>query len=326
MENTVQTNKPNAAQKILKVLLKQKAGFAIILFFIIMPFASPYFLTRTNLSSLLLQVTILLFMAVGVTFTIISGDCDLGLGLNMCLAGIVALQLQHYLPLAAILPCVLLVGLVIGVIDAFVIVDQGANAFIMTLGMMFLLRGICLVLTHGSPIAGVSQKFVRFGNGTFLGINYITWLAIAAFLVGWWVLTHTAFGRNCYAVGGNKSVAEYSGINIRKHKWICFIISAVMASFAGYCFAAELNSGSAVYGENTALLVNCGVVVGGTPFNGGRGGMVQSLIGIFLFGLLENSMNLLNVTSYIQQLIRGLVIVFVIAMDRYEVKRRLRDV
>ena len=286
----------------------------------------PFFLTGTNQSALLLQVTILLIMGVCVTFAIISGDCDLSLGANMCLSGIVAILLQKYLPFELILPAVLLVGLLIGAVNAFIIVNQGANAFIMTLGMMFLLRGIALVLTDGQPISGNSQKFVNFGNGKLLGINYITWLAIALFFIGWWVMRNTAFGRNCYAVGGNKSVAEYAGINVKRHKWIAFIVSAMGAALAGYCFSAELNSGSAVYGEMTALLINCGVVVGGTPFNGGRGGMVQSLIGLFLFGLLENSMNLLNISSYTQQLVRGLVIVAVIAMDLYAAKKRRLDV
>lgn len=314
------------AKKVWNVLKQQKALLAIIIFYIVMPFLSPHFLTGRNQSSLLLQITILLIMAIGVTFVIISGDCDLSLGTNMCLAGVISILLQKYLPLPAILPVVLLVGLAIGIVNSFIIVNQGANAFIMTLGMMFLLKGIALVLTNGHPISGSSQSYVNFGNGRFLGLNYITWVAIILFFAAFWVMRHTSFGRNCYAVGGNKDVAEYSGINVKRHKWIAFCISAVMAALAGYCYSAELNSGSAVYGENTALLINCGVVVGGTPFNGGRGGMVQSLIGIFLFGLLENALNLLNVSSYLQQFIRGVVIVFVIAMDFYAEKRRRRDV
>lgn len=320
MESTVKM------KKISGILFKQKALIAIIAFYIVMSFLSPYFLTATNQVALLLQITVLLFMAIGVTFVIISGDCDLCLGANMCVSGIIAIQLQEYLSLPMIFIVVLLVGLAIGLVNSFIIVYQGANAFITTLGMMYLLRGVALVLTDGKPITGQSQGYVEFGNGTFLGINYITWLAIGLFILAVWVMRSTSLGRNCYAVGGNKSVAEYSGINIKKHKTIVFCISAMSAALAGFCYSAYLNSGSSVYGENTALLINCGVVVGGTPFNGGRGGMIQSLIGIFLFGLLENALMLLNVSSYIQQLVRGIVIVFVIAMDFYSEKRRLRDV
>lgn len=318
--------KTQKAAHIWKVLKKQKAALAILAFFIVMPFLSPYFLTGTNMSSLLLQVTILLIMAFGVTFCIVSGECDLSLGTNMCLSGILAILLQQYLPLPVILLVVLLVGLVIGAINAFIIVDQGANSFICTLGMMMVLRGVSLVASGGRPVSGSSEAYVHFGNGKFLGINFITWVAIAMFFVCWWVMTHTQFGRNCFAVGGDKSVAAYSGINVNRHKRITFLISAMCAALAGFCFSAELNTGSATYGENTALLVNCGVVVGGTPFNGGYGGIVQSLIGIFLLGVLENAMSLKNISSYYQQLIRGAVIVFVIAMDCYARKKKREDV
>lgn len=318
--------KSKKAAQMWKVLRKQKAALAIVALFIIMPFLSPYFLTGTNLTALMLQVTILMIMAFGVTFCIVSGDCDLSLGTNMCLAGIIAIKLQQYLPLPAILLVVLAVGLLIGAINAFIIVDQGANAFITTLGMMMVLRGASLVASGGKPVSGSSQMYVYFGNGKFLGVNFITWIAIAMFFVCWWIMTHTQFGRNCFAVGGDKGVAAYSGINVKRHKRITFLISAMCAAFAGFCFSAELNSGSATYGENTALLVNCGVVVGGTPFNGGYGGIVQSLVGIFLLGILENAMSLKNISSYYQQLIRGAVIVSVIAMDCHARKKKREDV
>lgn len=319
----MQNSKTAAAWAAVK---KQKAAVAILAFFIAMPFLSPFFLTSQNLSSLMLQVTILLIMAFGVTFCIVSGECDLSLGLNMCLAGILSIRLQQYLPLWAILLVVIGVGAVIGLVNAFIIVDQGANAFICTLGMMMLLRGVSLVASNGSPVAGTSKAYIHFGNGKLLGLNHITWVAFIMFLICWWVMTHTQFGRNCYAVGGDKNVAAYSGINVKRHKRITFVISAAAAALAGFCFSAELNSGSATYGENTALLVNCGVVIGGTPFNGGYGGIVQSLLGVFMLGVLENAMSLLNVSSYYQQLTRGIVIVFVIAMDCRARKKKREDV
>ena len=309
-----------------KTLKKQKAALAIILIAIVMTFLSPYFWTGNNLSSLLLQVTTLWIMAFGVTFCIISGECDLSLGANMCLAGIVAIKLQPYLPLFGIIAVVLLLGVVIGLANAFISVHQGANSFIVTLGMMMLLKGICLVVTDGQPIAGNSSVYANFGSGQLFGVYNITWIAVAVFILCLFTLNRTQFGRNCFAVGGDKGVASYSGIDVKRHKSVTFIIAAVSAALAGYCLSAELNAGSATYGDNTALLINCGVVVGGTPFNGGYGGMVQSLIGVLLFGLLENAMNLKNITPYVQQLIRGIVIVFVIAMDCYARKKKREDV
>lgn len=309
-----------------KVLKKQKATLAILLIAAAMTFLSPYFWTGNNMSSLLLQVTTLWIMAFGVTFCIISGECDLSLGANMCLTGIVAIKLQPYLPLAAIVVVVLALGAVIGLVNAFISVDQGANSFIVTLGMMMLLKGVCLVITDGQPIAGHSTAYAKFGSGQLLGIYNITWIAVIVFAICLYTLNRTQFGRNCFAVGGDKSVAAYSGINVKRHKRSTFVIAAVAAALAGFCLSAELNAGSATYGDNTALLINCGVVVGGTPFNGGYGGMVQSLIGVLLFGLLENAMNLKSITPYVQQLIRGVVIVFVIAMDCYARKKKREDV
>ena len=313
-------------KKVLKNLTKQKAFLAVLIICIFMSFYNRYFLTAQNLSALLLQVTILWMMAFGVTFCIISGECDLSLGANMCLCGIISIKLLPYFPLWGILVIVLGVGAVVGMVNAFISVNQGANSFIVTLGMMMLLKGICLVMTDGAPISGNSSSFVAFGTGHFLGIYNITWVAILLFVLALFAMKRTQFGRNCYAVGFSKEVAEYSGIGVKKHLWITFILSACSAALAGFCLSAELNSGSAAYGDNTALLINCGVVVGGTPFNGGYGGMIQSLIGVFLFGLLENVMNLLAVTPYMQMLVRGVIIVFVIAMDCYAKKKKREDV
>lgn len=313
-------------KKSLKTLTKQKAFLAVVVICALMSVFNRYFLTAQNLSSLLLQVTILWIMAFGVTFCIISGECDLSLGANMCICGIIAIKLLPYLQIWVILIVVLLVGAVVGAVNAFISVNQGANSFIVTLGMMMLLKGICLVMTDGAPIAGTSKTFVAFGTGSILGVYNITWVAVLLFVISLWVMKRTEFGRNCYAVGYSKDVAAYSGVAVKRHLWVTFIISACSAALAGFCLSAELNSGSAAYGDNTALLINCGVVVGGTPFNGGYGGMVQSLIGVFLFGLLENVMNLLAVTPYMQMLIRGILIVLVIGMDCYARKKKREDV
>lgn len=312
----------SVSNKLFTGLKKQKALVAILVLFVIMPILSPYFLTVYNMSSLILQVSILMIMAIGITYCMISGDCDLSVGLHMCFAGIIAMKLQTVLPLPMILIAVLVMGALIGAVNAFIVVDQGANSFITTLGMMFLLKGMSLYASGGAALSGTSQGYIAFGTGQFLGLYYISWVAIILVVINAWIITHTAFGRNCYAVGGDSDVAAYSGINVKKHRRIAFIISGVFAALAGFCLAAEMNSISATYGENTSLLVNCGVVVGGTPFNGGYGGVIQSCIGIFFLGALENAMNILNISSYNQQLIKGIVIVAVIASGFYANKKK----
>lgn len=319
--------KDSKKAKLAAILMKQKATVAIIVLFVFMSLINSHFLTGNNMSSLLLQVSILMIMAIGVSFCIISGDCDLSLGAQMCVAGILAINLQRYLPLWAILAVVLLVGVVIGIINAIIVVDQGANSFIVTLGMMMALKGVALVLSNGKPVTSISTAYTDFGNGRFLGIYNITWVVIILLVVCAYVIKHTQFGRNCFAIGGGTmGVAEYTGIKVKRHRRIIFVISALGAALAGFCLSAELGSGSATYGETTALLVNCGVVVGGTPFNGGYGGIIQSAIGIFLFGLLDNSMSLQNMDAYTQQFVKGMVIVAVVALDCYARKKKRENV
>jgi ribose transport system permease protein len=136
----------------------------------------------------------------------------------------------------------------------------------------------------------------------------------------------TAFGRNLYAIGGDYEVARYSGINVIRTKWLAFVISGAAAGLAGVLLSSKLNTGSAVYGETTALVVNCGVVVGGTSFAGGIGGIPQSALGLLVFGLLDNVMNMLGITSYFQVLLKGAAIVIIIWLDCFNQKRKRETV
>jgi ribose transport system permease protein len=135
-------------------------------------------------------------------------------------------------------------------------------------------------------------------------------------------MRYTQFGRNLYAIGGDYEVARYSGIDVIRTKWMGFVLSGVAAALAGVLLSSKLNTGSSVYGETTALVVNCGVVVGGTSFAGGIGGIPQSGLGLLVFGMLDNVMNMLGITSYYQVLLKGAVIVAIIWMDCFANKRK----
>jgi ribose/xylose/arabinose/galactoside ABC-type transport system permease subunit len=147
-------------------------------------------------------------------------------------------------------------------------------------------------------------------------------IMLVCFAFSYWLMRYTQFGRNLYAIGGDYDVARYSGINVIRTKWIGFVISGAAAGLAGVLLSSKLNTGSPVYGETTALVVNCGVVVGGTSFAGGIGGIPQSALGLLVFGLLDNIMNMLNITSYYQVMLKGAVIVGIIWMDCFANKRR----
>ena len=165
--------------------------------------------------------------------------------------------------------------------------------------------------------------FVKLANGLAFGfLPNVILVTIILMILFHLLLRYTAFGRNCYAIGGGYDVALYSGINVIKTKWMTYVICGMTAAAGGIMLSSQLNTGSSIYGDNTALLVNCGVVVGGTSFAGGIGGIPQTAIGLLLFSVLENAMNSLMISPYIQQATKGVLIVLIIWLDCYTIKRK----
>jgi ribose transport system permease protein len=215
-----------------------------------------------------------------------------------------------------------LFGGIVGLINGFLVVQQKTEPFIITLGMGLLLTGIAQQLTDAHPLPAKNHDFMMISNGDFYGIPNLVLIMFVCFGISYWIMRYTQFGRNLYAIGGDYEVARYSGIDVIKTKWFGFVLSGVAAALAGVLLSSKLNTGSSVYGETTALVVNCGVVVGGTSFAGGIGGIPQSGLGLLVFGMLDNVMNMLGITSYYQVLLKGAVIVTIIWMDCFANKRR----
>jgi ribose transport system permease protein len=215
-----------------------------------------------------------------------------------------------------------LFGAVVGFVNGFLVVQQKTEPFIITLGMGLLLTGVAQQLTDAHPIPAKNPNFMLIGNGDVYGVPNLVLIMLVCFAFSYWLMRYTQFGRNLYAIGGDYDVARYSGINVIRTKWIGFIICGAAAGLAGVLLSSKLNTGSPVYGETTALVVNCGAVVGGTSFAGGIGGIPQSALGLLVFGLLDNCMNMLGITSYYQVMLKGVVIVGIIWMDCFASKRR----
>lgn len=309
------------------VITKQKAVVASLAILIIMLFFDTNFYTTFNMMELLKSVSILEILAFGVTLTVICGGCDLSVGGVMCLSGILAIQFMEHMPMWLALLLAVLAGGVVGFVNGFFIVYQKTEPFIITLGTGMLLKGLNQQLTDAHPISPNGMDFMELSNGKLFGVvpNLVI-VMIAVFFLMLYVLRYTAFGRNCYAIGGDYDVAVYSGINVIFTKWAAYVICGMTAALGGIMLSSLLNSGSSTYGDTTALLVNCGVVVGGTSFAGGIGGIPQSAVGLMVFGLLENSMNMLFIDAYVQQILKGVVIVAIIWLDCYGRKRKRETV
>ena len=307
---------------LLALATKQKAFLAIVGMLVAMAFFPTNFYTAFNLLDMLNSTSILLILAFGVTLTVISGGCDLSIGGILVVAGIIAIKLLDVMPIWAAILCAVAFGAFVGFINGFLVVQQKTEPFIITLGMGMLLTGVAQQLTDARPVPASNPDFMMIGNGDFFGVPYLVIIMLVCFVAAHWLMRYTAYGRNLYAIGGDYEVALYSGINVVRTKWIAFVISGAAAALAGVLLSSKLNTGSSIYGETAALIVNCGVVVGGTSFAGGIGGIPQSALGLLVFGILDNAMNMLGISSYIQILLKGAVIVGIIWMDCFYRKRK----
>ena len=324
----MQTTFAAFGKRSLRALTKQKAIIAILIMLIVMLFFKTKFYTSYNLLNVLKDAAVNEIIAFGVTLTVIAAGCDLSVGGVMCLSGIVSIQLINggMIVWLAILIAVLC-GAAVGFINGFLVVQQKTEAFIITLGTGMLIKGINQQLTDAHPVSCTNMEFMKIANGKIAGVipNLALYMIVIGLLV-YALLRYTSYGRNLYALGGDYDVAKYSGINVISTKWIAFILSGALAAVAGVLLSSKLNTGSSIYGDDTALMVNCGVVVGGTSFAGGVGGILQSFIGLMVLQLLTNCMNMLGIAPYLQQVCQGIVIVAIIWLDCFGRKRKREDV
>ena len=324
----MQTTFAAFGKRSLRALTRQKAVIAILAMLILMLFFKTNFYTSYNLLNVLKDAAVNEIIAFGVTLTVIAAGCDLSVGGVMCLSGIVSIQLINsgmnmYL---AILLAVLS-GAAVGFVNGFLVVQQKTEPFIITLGTGMLIKGINQQLTDAHPVSCTNMEFMKIANGKIGGVipNLALYMIVIGLLI-YALLRYTSYGRNLYALGGDYDVAKYSGINVISTKWIAFILSGALAAVAGVLLSSKLNTGSSIYGDDTALMVNCGVVVGGTSFAGGVGGILQSFIGLMVLQLLTNCMNMLGIAPYLQQVCQGIVIVAIIWLDCFGRKRKREDV
>jgi inositol transport system permease protein len=276
---------------------------------------SPTFLTEGNLTNVLRQVVVVSLLACGVTFIIILGHIDVSLGSVLALTGTVAasvMSLTQSLPLAV--AAGLALGMLTGVINGFVVTYFKIPSFIMTLAMTTVARGAVLLYTGGVPVSNLGN-FKVIGQGS-LGVIPISVL-ILLFVVGisWMLLNKTKFGRYVYAVGGNQKAALASGINTDRILMKAFILNGVLCAVAGIVFMSRVNSGQPAGGLSYEFDAITAVVVGGTSLMGGTGTITGTIVGALIIGVINNILNLLNVSSYWQQIIKGLIIAVAVILD-----------
>ncbi len=273
--------------------------------------ASPVFLQEQNIYNILRQSSVLLIAALGATFIILQGSIDLSIGGIATLAGVVAaLVLRDSGVWFWAVLLALLAGAASGFVNGLIFSYGKVPSFLVTLGMMFVLDGVALVLSMGAPVPIADPAYLRLGTGNVIGsIPTIVVWAFVVYAIGIVLAFYTKFGRYIYALGGNERVAGLSGVPVKKFKLYSFVFSGLVAAFAGILLAARMQGGVARSGDYLLLDSIAAVVMGGTALTGGVGGPHRTLLGVLIMGVLSNGLNVTGVDPYLQIVVKGCVVV-----------------
>jgi ribose transport system permease protein len=285
---------------------------------------TPHFLTVSNLLNVAQQTSINAIVAVGMTFVILSGGIDLSVGSIVALSGVVlGMLLQQGVPVPLAITAALAAGLACGLVNGVLVSAGGLPPFIVTLGMMSVARGAALVMTEGRPVSGFDAGFRALATGSVGFVPAPVALTIAVYVAGHIVLTQTAFGRYVYAIGGNEAATRFSGVSVRLHKAIIYGVCGMTSAVAAVILTARLDSAQPIAGMMYELDAIAATVIGGTSLMGGQGTLAGTLVGALIMGVLRNGLNLLGVSSFLQQIVIGAVIVGAVLVDT-ALKRRRR--
>ncbi len=306
----------------LKRLQRLLPFVSLIVLFVLLWIASPYFLTATNLSSLVRQTAVINIMALGMTIVIISGGIDLSVGAILAMGGLLGtMAMEKGLPIPAGIAIGIGAGLLCGLLNGVLITRLKIAPFIVTLGTLGIFRGSTLLISNGLPVHNIPAGFAFLGEGTLLGVPFVLWLLVVCALAMHFVLEHTRLGRYSFAIGSNSAAAIYAGIPVVFYTTAVYAIGGLLTGLAGMVEASRLMTGQPTAGNGYELQAIAAVVIGGGSLHGGEGSVVGTLIGAFIMGLLANGSDLLGISNYVQQVVIGAVIILAVTLDELRKRR-----
>jgi putative xylitol transport system permease protein len=325
-QTAARTQQISTAEVAKRIMREYGIYFAFIILVVVLSFANKYFLTQSNISNVLLQTSINGVLAFGMTFVIITGGIDLSVGSVVALAGIVSASFATTSPQATVaggpypvfvaLSIGVLVGVASGAIIGPIVARFNVPPFVATLGMLSAARGLTLIYAGGRPVPALIPQYRWIGNGNLFGVPAPVVIFAAIFLICWFVLARTRFGRYVYAVGGNARAAKTSGINVVGVRFAAYVISGGLAGVAGMLLAARTGSALTQAGIGYELDAIAAVVIGGISLSGGIGRMPGALIGALIIGVMNNGLDLMGIQSYYQQVLKGMLIVGAVMLDQ----------
>jgi inositol transport system permease protein len=308
--------------KISYIMNKYSILVILVVVFIISSFLNRNFLNITNLTNVLRQNSVVCILAFGETMLIISGMIDLSSGAVLAFSGVLSIAVFKATDNMILAVSVgLSLGVAFNIVSGLLVSIYKTPPFIATLAVTTVARGSVLLFTRGQDIYQIG-KFEIFGQGSLGIIPYPVIFMAAMLIVTWYLLNHTRFGRSLYAIGGNEEAANASGIKVNYTKFVCYVINGLLVGFAGIIFMSRVNAGIPNAAAGYEMEALTAAIIGGTSFSGGMGTATGTLAGAFIVGILNNIMNLLGVNSYLQQIIKGIIIALAVIMDIQAKKRR----
>ncbi|HBD91609.1 MAG TPA: sugar ABC transporter permease [Gemmobacter sp.] len=333
-----QAGSPN----LLLLILKARTFIALILVFVFFSIAAPNFLSAANMVIMSKHVALNAFLAIGMTFVIISGGIDLSVGSIVGLCGMVAGWLVLYgvdlglgwsiqFNTLEICLIVMLVGMAVGAVNALLITRLNVAPFIATLGTLYVCRGAAMLSSDGRTFPNLngtaeygSDSFRLIGAGSFLGLPVSIWMLIAVTLLAAYIASRTPLGRFIYAVGGNERAAALSGVKVNRIKLFVYMFSGFCAALVGLIVSSQLVASHPATGDTFELNAIAAAVLGGTSMSGGRGRIGGTIVGAFVIGVLSDGLVMMGVSSFWQTVIKGLVIIAAVVVDQAQQKLQAR--
>lgn len=306
-----------SANQIGRFALRYALVIILAVFLIALAVTNHSFLTFSNMNVILIQVAANALLATGATFVILTGGIDLSVGSIVGLSGVVAAlfaQNDGYLTCTEAVILGVLAGTAIGAFNGLLVAVARVPPFVATLGNMTVASGLAFVASDGQPISGLSDQFLGL-SGEIYGISIPVAVMVVVVVIAWVILSRTRFGMHVYAVGGNPHAARVAGVNLRANRFAVYTISGFLAGLAGVILAARATAGIATNGTGYELNAIAAAVIGGISLAGGRGSIIGTVFGFLIIGVLDNGLNIINVSPFYQLIVKGLIIIGAVFVD-----------
>jgi ribose transport system permease protein len=303
-----------------EIVIKYNTLLIFIIMLVVSSIASDAFFTPVNLFNLIRQVTPVGIISMGMLMVILTGGIDLSVGSVVAMTGVLCALLTQTVPLYLAVLISIACGIIIGSLSGYLVAAHKVAPFIATLALMSIIRGLAFIISKGAPVTVSAEAtlLTSFGSGSFIGIPDPALVLILVFIITAVILKYNVFGRIIIAIGSNEEAVRLSGIKVSAYKFAVYAIAGCLSSVAGIITTARTAVGSPVMGAGMELDVIATVVIGGASLSGGKGSALNTLLGVLILGMIGNIMNLMNIPAYSQQVIKGVIIILAVLLQRFQ--------